>query len=360
MSLIRLPGLVDPHVHLRDPGATAKEEFTTGTRAALAGGFVAVLDMPNNYDDPTVSPAALARKQARAAATVCCDVGLYYGATPANPPTYPQVAGAVCGLKAYLDHTTGTLTLGDLRRSAPSWPPGPPPGPWSSTPRTARWRWCWGCWPSAPPGPFRPRQRGGGDHADPRREGARAAGDVRSRPAPPLSDRGRRAAPGGFGVMKPPLRTGADVDALWANLAVIDMIATDHAPHTRAEKAATPPPFGVPGLETALPLMLTAVAAGRLTLDRLVELMATAPRPRLRPPPRPDQHDPGRPRRRLDPPRHRLADQMRLVPLRRAARPGPPARDGAARSGRLPRRHDPGPAGQRAGAHAGHVLIGLN
>jgi carbamoyl-phosphate synthase/aspartate carbamoyltransferase/dihydroorotase len=77
--------------------------------------------------------------------------------------------------------------------------------------------------------------------------------------------------------MKPPLRTGADVDALWANLDVVDMIATDHAPHTRAEKAATPAPFGVPGLETALPLMLTAVAAGRLTLDRLVELMATAP-----------------------------------------------------------------------------------
>src|SRR5689334_12250351 len=114
MSLIRLPGLVDPHVHLRDPGATNKEDFTTGTRAALAGGFVVVLDMPNNYDDPTVSPDALARKQARAAATICCDVGLYYGATPANPPTYPQVQDRVCGLKAYLDHTTGTLTLGDL------------------------------------------------------------------------------------------------------------------------------------------------------------------------------------------------------------------------------------------------------
>ena len=94
MSLIRLPGLVDPHVHLRDPGATNKEDFTTGTRAALAGGFVVVLDMPNNYDDPTVSPDALARKQARAAATICCDVGLYYGATPANPPTDPSAPPA--------------------------------------------------------------------------------------------------------------------------------------------------------------------------------------------------------------------------------------------------------------------------
>ena len=69
---------------------------------------------------------------------------------------------------------------------------------------------------------------------------------------------------GAFGVMKPPLRAGADVDALWANLAVVDMIATDHAPHTRAEKAGESPPFGVPGLETALPLLLTADAPARV------------------------------------------------------------------------------------------------
>src|SRR4051812_40232251 len=126
MPTVRLPGLIDPHVHLRDPGATHKEDFTTGTRAALAGGFVAVLDMPNNYGDPTVSPAALARKQARAAATICCDVGLYYGATPGNATDYPQVQGVVCGLKAYLDHTTGTLLLDELatiRAILAAWPP---------------------------------------------------------------------------------------------------------------------------------------------------------------------------------------------------------------------------------------------
>src|SRR5437763_3796238 len=103
METVRLPGLIDPHVHLRDPGATHKEDFTTGTRAALAGGFVAVLDMPNNPGDPTVTPAALARKQARAAPAICCDVGLFYGATPTNAADYPLVQSAVCGLKAYLD-----------------------------------------------------------------------------------------------------------------------------------------------------------------------------------------------------------------------------------------------------------------
>src|SRR5437764_11999427 len=98
MPVLRLPGLIDPHVHLRDPGATHKEDFVTGTRAALAGGFTAVLDMPNNPGDPTVSPEALARKEAVASGRVACDVGLFYGATVDNAPTYPRVAGEVFGL----------------------------------------------------------------------------------------------------------------------------------------------------------------------------------------------------------------------------------------------------------------------
>jgi carbamoyl-phosphate synthase/aspartate carbamoyltransferase/dihydroorotase len=278
MPLIRLPGLLDAHVHLRDPGALAKEDFTTGTRAALAGGFVAVLDMPNNYGDPTVSPDALARKAARAAAAICCDVGLYYGATPDNALTYPQVRDSVCGLKAYLDQTTGTLTLGDLatiRAILAAWPADLPLvvhaedrtlamvlGLLAERPRRVHFA-----------------------HVSEAVEIALIR-DAKERGLPVTCE----VAPhhlflteadvsrlGGWGVMKPPLRTGADVDALWANLAVVDLIATDHAPHTRAEKAGTPPPFGVPGLETALPLMLTAVADGRLSLDRLVELMATGP-----------------------------------------------------------------------------------
>ena len=59
-------------------------------------------------------------------------------------------------------------------------------------------------------------------------------------------------------------------DALWANLDVIDCFATDHAPHTAAEKDGENPPPGFPGLETALPLLLTAVHEGRLTLDDLI------------------------------------------------------------------------------------------
>jgi carbamoyl-phosphate synthase/aspartate carbamoyltransferase/dihydroorotase len=79
--------------------------------------------------------------------------------------------------------------------------------------------------------------------------------------------------------MRPRLATPADVDALWAHIdTTIDCIATDHAPHTLGEKYGPNPPPGVAGLETSLPLMLTAVHQGRLTIERLVELMSSNPR----------------------------------------------------------------------------------
>src|SRR6478752_1560905 len=109
MPTLRLPGLIDPHVHLRDPGATHKEDFLTGTRAALAGGFTLLLDMPNNPGAPVVSPESLGAKIEAARSKIVCDVGLHYGATPHNSSTYSQVAARVFGLKLYLDHTTGDL-----------------------------------------------------------------------------------------------------------------------------------------------------------------------------------------------------------------------------------------------------------
>ena len=78
--------------------------------------------------------------------------------------------------------------------------------------------------------------------------------------------------------MKPPLVSVYDQKKLWDNLDKIDVIATDHAPHTKEEKEADPPAFGVPGLETTLPLLFDAVAKGKLTTEALVEKLATNPR----------------------------------------------------------------------------------
>ena len=82
---------------------------------------------------------------------------------------------------------------------------------------------------------------------------------------------------GGFALVKPPLKTSADREALWAAVldGTVDTIESDHAPHTRDEKLSSEPPFGLPGLETTMPLMVTAMGERGLSETRLVELLAT-------------------------------------------------------------------------------------
>lgn len=82
----------------------------------------------------------------------------------------------------------------------------------------------------------------------------------------------------GRSEVRPRLATPADREALWANLEVIDVFATDHAPHTLEEKDSANPPPGFPGLETALPILLTAVNEGRLSMDDIILRMVTNPR----------------------------------------------------------------------------------
>jgi carbamoyl-phosphate synthase/aspartate carbamoyltransferase/dihydroorotase len=82
----------------------------------------------------------------------------------------------------------------------------------------------------------------------------------------------------GRSEVRPVLACKADVQALWDNLDIIDCFATDHAPHTLAEKDCPNPPPGFPGLETALPLYLTALAEGRLTMEDIITRCVTNPR----------------------------------------------------------------------------------
>ncbi|MDP3733080.1 MAG: amidohydrolase family protein, partial [Candidatus Daviesbacteria bacterium] len=78
--MITIPGLIDTHVHLREPGATQKEDFETGSKSAIAGGYTVILDMPNN-PEPTVTPQALEEKIKLAKNRIYCDVGFHFGAT---------------------------------------------------------------------------------------------------------------------------------------------------------------------------------------------------------------------------------------------------------------------------------------
>src|SRR5512147_1385805 len=100
--MIKLPGLIDPHVHLREPGATHKEDWDSGTAAALAGGFTTVLAMPNTRP-PITDEATLDLALAAARSKARCDYAQYLGAGPDNVGIPASLARRAAGLKLYLD-----------------------------------------------------------------------------------------------------------------------------------------------------------------------------------------------------------------------------------------------------------------
>lgn len=275
--MLRLPGLIDVHVHLREPGGEHKEDFTSGSAAALAGGVTMLLDMPNT-SPPVVDVETLALKRRLATSKVVCDVGFYLGASESNAAEVAGLARQAAGLKIYLDQTYGPLQMRNLAALLDhfrTWPAGRPIAVHAEGLSMAiaiglarsfgrRLHLC---------------------HVSLAAEialirAAKESGAALTCETTPhhlflTESDGQRLGP--RGSMKPSLATEADQAALWANLDLIDCIATDHAPHTLAEKASSMPP-GVPGLETMLPLLLTAVAEGRLSLERLVELTHKAPR----------------------------------------------------------------------------------
>jgi dihydroorotase len=278
VALTAIPGLIDAHVHMREPGAEHKEDFDTGTAAALAGGYTTIIDMPNNPGAPTISAAALKDKIDRARVRIRCDIGFHFGGTPASVGDFDAVQSDVFGLKVYLDTTTGDLLVNRLdqtRMVFDAWPPSRPLlvhaedttvaavlGLIAVRPRRIHF-----CHISLAAEICEIRAA--------KERGLPVTCEVTPHHLFLSEEDG--ASLGSYGVMKPPLRSRADVDALWRNMDVIDMVSTDHAPHTGAEKQAVPAPYGVPGLETALPLMLEAVAADRLSLERVVDLMSEAP-----------------------------------------------------------------------------------
>ena len=272
-----IPGLIDPHVHLRDPGQTHKEDFYTGTSAALAGGYTTILDMPNNRLPITTSE-KLERKIKIAKERIVCDVGFYFGSMGDNLNEFERVKDKVMGLKLYLNETTGNFLVSknSLENIFSEWS-----------------------------GRNKPILV----HAEEKRVEdvinvvkkirtpthfchISLASELRM-----ILDTKEKGLPitcgvtphhlfltehdvkifGPFGKMKPPLASKKDVEFLWKNLKYIDVVESDHAPHTVKEKNSDVPPYGVPGLETTLPLLLTAVSQKRLSIDDIVRLCHTNP-----------------------------------------------------------------------------------
>ena len=107
-----LPGAIDSQVHFREPGNEHKEDLETGSRAAILGGVTGVFEMPNT-NPPTTSRAAIEDKLARARGRMHCDYAFYVGATPANVGALAELERlpGVCGVKAFLGSSTGSLLL---------------------------------------------------------------------------------------------------------------------------------------------------------------------------------------------------------------------------------------------------------
>jgi dihydroorotase-like cyclic amidohydrolase len=120
---ITLPGLIDIHVHLRDPGQTQKEDFTSGTSVAIAGGFTTVVDMPNNAT-PITSVERLDEKISIASEKTVGDIGFHYGSLGDNLNTFEEAAKKAIGLKLYLNNTTGGYLLDakHLKEIYAAWP----------------------------------------------------------------------------------------------------------------------------------------------------------------------------------------------------------------------------------------------
>ena len=280
--MLKLPGLIDPHVHVREPGGTHKEDWDTATQAALAGGVTMILAMPNTkppiFDSETLELALHAAKQ-----KTRCDYAQFLGAGPDNADIVPALAHQAAGLKMYLDSTFGELRLDDMTLWQPHFMNFPRAAPivLHSESRTMA------------AGILFAALYDRSVHIAhislkeevllikaAKERGLKVTCEVcphhlfLSKDDIPAISQGHP----GRGEVRPRLATKGDVEALWQNMDVIDCFATDHAPHTLEEKDSDRPPPGFPGLETLLPLLLTAIDLGRLTLDDLIQKSVINPR----------------------------------------------------------------------------------
>ncbi|XP_059054343.1 CAD protein isoform X1 [Achroia grisella] len=278
-NIIKLPGFIDVHVHAREPGATHKEDLDTCTAAALAGGITMICAMPNT-NPPIIDRSSYDYVSTLARVSARCDYALFVGASSSNCETVAELAPQAAALKMYLNETFTTLTLDDMivwQRHLQNWP--------KKFPVCA--------------------------HAEREKTGAIILmASLLDRPIhichvarkeeiliiKAAKERGLKVTCEvcphhlflnttdmhrigiGRAEVRPVLCSPEDQAELWKNIDIIDIFATDHAPHTVEEKNSEKPPPGFPGLETILPLLLNAVHDGRLTIEDIINKFHRNPR----------------------------------------------------------------------------------
>lgn len=305
-----LPGVIDTQVHFREPGAEYKEDLETGTRAAVLGGVTAVFEMPNT-NPSTVHASDLADKLSRAEGRAWCDIAFYIGADAENADKLRRLERlpGCCGVKIFMGSSTGSLlvpddeTLSKILRSGSRRVAVHSEDESRLRKRRAlaetddahpRLHPVWRDEQTALGATTRLLRLAGearrrihvlhvstGDEMELLR-GHRDFATVEVTPqhltleAPDCYDR-----LGTFAQMNPPIRGAQHREALWRAVTdgTVDVLGSDHAPHTREEKEKPYPksPSGMPGVQTLVPLMLDHVHAGRLTLARFVDLTSAGP-----------------------------------------------------------------------------------
>jgi dihydroorotase len=302
-----LPGVIDSQVHFREPGPTHKEDLETGSRAAVLGGVTAVFEMPNT-NPLTTTPEALAEKVFRATSRMHCDFAFYVGGTHENArhvAELERLPGAA-GIKVFMGSSTGSLLVADdlgvteilrhARRRAAFHSedeyrlnermneriPGDP----SSHPIWRDVETALICTKRLIAIAREQRARIHVLHVSTAEEIAFLAAhkDVASVEVTPhhLTLSADEYATLGTKIqMNPPVRDKSHRDKIWLGLdqGVVDVLGSDHAPHTLEEKAKPYPdsPSGMTGVQTLVPIMLDHVAAGRLSLQRFVDLTSAGP-----------------------------------------------------------------------------------
>jgi len=308
-KLVVLPGLIDAHVHLREPGADEVETIATGTKAAALGGLVAVFDMPNTRP-PITNAARLAWKREYVSGRAYVDIGLYVGATKSNISDLAdlELKPGVCAIKVFAGSSTGDLLVDDdasieavlrsgfrrvafhaedeerLRDRAHLFREGEPYS------RHMEWRDVETAFRGTRRIVALARKTGRRVHilhVSTAEELAWLAGQRDHATVEVLVNHLTQAAPdaydrlGGFAVMNPPIRDRYHLEAAWAAVrnGTVDVVASDHAPHAREAKLLPWPrcPAGLTGVQTIVPVMLDHVHAGRLSWSRLADLMCAGP-----------------------------------------------------------------------------------
>jgi dihydroorotase len=301
-----MPGVIDPQVHFREPGNVYKEDLGSGSRAAVRGGVTSFLEMPNTAP-PTTTQAALDEKLALAARKSVANYGFFIGATPDNLEALNTVTPA-CGIKIFMGSSTGSLLVNrpqDLERIFANGNRLIAVHAEDETRINSRRAQFAGRTDPAAHSEIRDnetarlatqlaltlskkyKRRLHILHLSTREEVAMLRADkpawvtAEAIPNHLFLNTADYARLGTLVQMNPPIRSPQDNAALWEGLhdGIIDFIATDHAPHTLEEKKRAYPntPSGMPGVETSLPLMLTAMHDGRCTLAEIQKWMCYGP-----------------------------------------------------------------------------------